>query len=61
MCQVNQFIRDNFLQYWMRDDAQRKTVYRGVVDYISRGIMAEKLGLTEVRCETCKNFRESRN
>ena len=45
----------------MRDDAQRKMVYRGVLDYIPEGIMAEKLGLTEVRCETCKNFRGSRN
>src|SRR6266496_306300 len=61
MCRVNQFICNNFLQYWMRDDAQRKTVYRGVVDYIAGRIMAEKLGLTEVRCKTCKNFRGSRN
>ena len=61
MCRVNQFICNNFLQYWMRDDAQRKMVYREVVDYIPGEIMAEKLGLIEVRCETCKNFRESRN
>src|SRR6266542_5159284 len=38
ICQVNQFIYYNFIHYWIRDDAQRKMVYKEVVDYIPRGI-----------------------
>ncbi len=61
MCQVNQFIYYNFIHYWKRDDVQRLLTHRNVVDYIPGGKIAEKLGLTEVICTTCRNFKGSKN
>ena len=61
MCHVNQFIYYNFINYWKRDDVQRLQTHRNVVDYIPGGKIAEKLGLTEVMCMTCRNFRGSKN
>ncbi len=61
MCHVNRFIYHNFIHYWKRDDTQRLLTHKNVVDYIPGGKIAEKLGLTEVMCTTCRNFRGSKN
>ena len=61
MCFVNKFLYQNFSGYWKRDNDAKLEHHKRVVNYIPGGDEAKKLGLTEVRCETCKNFRGSKN
>ena len=61
MCFVNRFLYQNFSEYWRRDNDAKLEHHKKIVNYIPGGDEAKKLGLTEVRCETCKNFRGSKS
>lgn len=59
---VNRFLYNNFKSYWIKDYESQKNCYSKLIptNYIPRDNKAKKFGFTEVRCETCTNFRGSK-